>query len=282
MNAEILCVGTELLLGDVVNTNASDVAKELASLGINVYHHEVVGDNPERLKESLDNAFKRADLVVLTGGLGPTYDDLTKETVAAYFGRKLKMDEVYLEELKGFFAKTGRPMTENNIKQAMMPENSTTLSNPYGTAPGCAIEGNGKIAILMPGPPREMRPMLKGPVRDFLQSKSSGVLTSEVLNVFLVGESTLEHQLRDIMVGYTNPTVAPYAKTGECQLRITASADTREEGLKLIAPVKELIKSKYTNGEIYGENFESLPNAVLAVLTENHHTLAVSESLTGG
>ena len=139
MNAEILCVGTELLLGDVVNTNASDVAQELASLGINVYHHEVVGDNPERLKESLDNAFKRADLVILTGGLGPTYDDLTKETVASYFGRTLKMDEKYLSQLETFFSRTGRVMTENNKKQAMTPENSVTLPNPNGTEPGCAM-----------------------------------------------------------------------------------------------------------------------------------------------
>lgn len=282
MNAEILCVGTELLLGDVVNTNAAEVAKELASLGINVYHHEVVGDNPERLKESLALSFKRADLVVLTGGLGPTYDDLTKETVAAYFGRKLVMDEEYSEVLKSFFNKTGRKMTDNNIKQAMMPEGCVVLANPNGTAPGCAIEGDGKIAVMMPGPPREMLPMLQGPVRDFLKSKSDCVLTSEVLNVYGIGESSIEAELKDIMVNYENPTLAPYAKTGECQLRITAKAKTKEEGLKLIEPVKKEILKRFPNGEVYGENYESLFEAIVDKLSKNGQTLACAESLTGG
>ncbi len=282
MNAEILCVGTELLLGDVVNTNAAEVAKELAALGINVYHHEVVGDNPKRLKESLELSFKRADLVILTGGLGPTYDDLTKETVAAYFGKELVMDEEYLKLLKGFFEKSKRKMTDNNIKQAMMPEDCLVLENPMGTAPGCILEKDGKIAIMMPGPPREMLPMLQGPVREFLKSKSDCILTSRVLNVYGIGESSIEAELKDIMVNYKNPTLAPYAKTGECQLRITARAKTEEEGMRLIEPVKKEILQRFPNGEIYGENYESLFEAIVDCLCENNHTLACAESLTGG
>ena len=199
MNAEIICVGTELLLGDVVNTNASDIARGLAHMGINVYHHEVVGDNPQRLQECLRDSLSRCDLVLLTGGLGPTYDDLTKETVAAHFGRGLAMDEESLHTIERYFARTGRKMTENNRKQAMMPEGCIILQNPNGTAPGCIIEGeNGKTAVMMPGPPREMRPMFEGPVTDYLMRRThDGMLVSRTINFFGVGESELEARLRE-------------------------------------------------------------------------------------
>ena len=201
MNAEIICVGTELLLGDVVNTNASDIARGLAHMGINVYHHEVVGDNPQRLQECLRDSLSRCDLVLLTGGLGPTYDDLTKETVAAHFGRGLAMDEESLHTIERYFARTGRKMTENNRKQAMMPEGCIILQNPNGTAPGCIIEGeNGKTAVMMPGPPREMRPMFEGPVTDYLMRRThDGMLVSRTINFFGVGESELEARLREMM-----------------------------------------------------------------------------------
>ena len=158
-NAEILCIGTELLMGNIVNTNAAYIAKELASLGVNVYYQSVVGDNPERLKKSLELAFSRADTVITTGGLGPTYDDLTKETIAEYFGRKLVLHQPSYDKLCKYFAATGRKITDNNKKQAFMPEGCRVFDNPNGTAPGCCIQQDGRTLIMLPGPPREMKPM---------------------------------------------------------------------------------------------------------------------------
>ena len=284
MNAEIICVGTELLLGDIVNTNAADIARGLAHLGINVYHQAVVGDNPQRLKDCLKDAFLRSDIVLLTGGLGPTYDDLTKETVASHFNRRLVMDEKSLAEIESFFNRVGRNMTENNRKQAMMPEGCIILHNPNGTAPGCIIEGDdGKIAVMMPGPPREMRPMFEGPVTDYFSRKfgGDGVLVSRTINFFGVGESALEDRLKDLLVNSTNPTIAPYAKTAECQLRVTARAATEEAAEKLIAPVVAQIAAIYPD-EIYGYDYHTINEAAVKVLSEKRLTLACAESCTGG
>ncbi len=284
MNSEIICVGTELLLGDVVNTNAADIARGLAHLGINVYHHEVVGDNPDRLRECLKDAFSRSDIVLLTGGLGPTYDDLTKETVAAHFNRKLVMDAASLETIERSFNRTGREMTDNNRKQAMMPEGCIILPNPNGTAPGCIIEGEGgKVAVMMPGPPREMRPMFDGPVTDYLQSRfgGDGVLVSRTINFFGVGESALEARLKDMLVQATNPTIAPYAKTAECQLRVTARAASETEARKLIDPVVQEIMAIYPD-DIYGFDYHTINEAVVDVLACNKLTFACAESCTGG
>ena len=167
MNAEILAVGTEILLGDIVNTNAEYIARGLAELGVGVYYQTVVGDNPERMKKAMDIAFDRADVIVTTGGLGPTGDDLTKEMGAEYFGRKLVLDEASLERIKAFFDKMKRPMTENNVKQAMVPEGAIVMKNDHGTAPGIIIENENKILIMMPGPPREMKPMFDLQVKPF-------------------------------------------------------------------------------------------------------------------
>lgn len=284
MNSEIICVGTELLLGDVVNTNAADIARGLAHLGINVYHHEVVGDNPGRLRECLKDAFSRSDIVLLTGGLGPTYDDLTKETVAAHFNRKLVMDEASLATIEGFFKRVGREMTDNNRKQAMMPEGSIILQNPNGTAPGCIIEGEDrKIAVMMPGPPREMRPMFDGPVTDYFQRRfgGDGVLVSRTINFFGVGESALEARLKDMLINATNPTIAPYAKTAECQLRVTARAATEQEARKLIDPVVQQIMAVYPD-DIYGFDYHTINEAVVDVMTEKKLTFSCAESCTGG
>ncbi|HWP50187.1 MAG TPA: competence/damage-inducible protein A [Clostridia bacterium] len=284
MNSEIICVGTELLLGDVVNTNASDIARGLAHLGINVYHHEVVGDNPDRLRECLKDAFSRSDIVLLTGGLGPTYDDLTKETVAAHFDRKLVMDETSLKTIESFFNRMNREMTDNNRKQAMMPEGCIILQNPNGTAPGCIIEGeDGKVAVMMPGPPREMRPMFDGPVTDYFQRRfgGDGVLVSRTINFFGVGESALEARLKDMLVNATNPTIAPYAKTAECQLRVTARAATEAEARKLIDPVVQEIMAVYPN-DIYGFDYHTINEAVVDVLVAKKLAFACAESCTGG
>ncbi|MFV0496926.1 MAG: competence/damage-inducible protein A [Candidatus Fimivivens sp.] len=284
MNSEIICVGTELLLGDVVNTNAADIARGLAHLGINVYHHAVVGDNPDRLAECLKDAFSRSDIVLLTGGLGPTYDDLTKETVASYFNRQLVMDAQSLKTIEHLFNRLGREMTDNNRKQAMMPADCIILQNPNGTAPGCIIEGeNGKVAVMLPGPPREMRPMFDGPVTDYLQRRfgGDGVLVSRTINFFGVGESALEARLKDMLVNATNPTIAPYAKTAECQLRVTARAADEAEAHALIEPVVQEIMAIYPN-EIYGFDYHTINEAVVDILATKKKTLACAESCTGG
>lgn len=284
-SAEILCIGTEILMGDIINTNAAYIAKELAGLGINVYHQSVVGDNPQRLKESLALAFSRADIVITTGGLGPTYDDLSKETIAAYFNRKLVMDEESLHAIECHFLRLNRVMTDNNKKQAMMPEGCVIFANHNGTAPGCAIEGEGeqqgKTAIMLPGPPREMKPMFEQGVKPFLLKDSDTRLVSHTMHFFGIGESMLESILHELMEESTNPTVAPYAKTGEVQLRVTARVKQSEDAEVLLQPVMEQIKEKV--GEfLYGIDVGDLQTAAVWALKEKNLHVAVAESCTGG
>ncbi len=284
-SAEILCIGTEILMGDIINTNAAYIAKELAGLGINVYHQSVVGDNPQRLKESLALAFSRADIVITTGGLGPTYDDLSKETIAAYFNRKLVMDEESLHAIECHFLRLNRVMTDNNKKQAMMPEGCVIFANHNGTAPGCAIEGEGeqqgKTAIMLPGPPREMKPMFEQGVKPFLLKDSDTRLVSHTMHFFGIGESMLESILHELMEESTNPTVAPYAKTGEVQLRVTARVKQGEDAEVLLQPVMEQIKEKV--GEfLYGIDVGDLQTAAVWALKEKNLHVAVAESCTGG
>lgn len=284
-SAEILCIGTEILMGDIINTNAAYIAKELAGLGINVYHQSVVGDNPQRLKESLALAFSRADIVITTGGLGPTYDDLSKETIAAYFNRKLVMDEESLNAIECHFLRLNRVMTDNNKKQAMMPEGCVIFANHNGTAPGCAIEGEGeqqgKTAIMLPGPPREMKPMFEQGVKPFLLKDSDTRLVSHTMHFFGIGESMLESILHELMEESTNPTVAPYAKTGEVQLRVTARVKQGEDAEALLQPVMEQIKEKV--GEfLYGIDVGDLQTAAVWALKEKNLHVAVAESCTGG
>ncbi len=281
MKAEILCVGTELLLGDIINTNAAYIAKELANIGIDVYYQSVVGDNNDRLKESLALAFSRADIVVMTGGLGPTYDDLTKETVAEYFHREMVMDKESLKGITAFFDKLKRPMTQNNKKQAMMPVGAKIFPNENGTAPGLAVSEDGKIAILLPGPPQEMRPMFQNAVIPYLMGFSDKVLVSHNIRVFGLGESRVEDMLYDLMKNSANPTVAPYAKQGEVTLRVTAAADTKESCEKLIAPVIQEIK-EILGTHIYGIDVSNLQTAVVNKLIEKKITIATAESCTGG
>ena len=281
MKAEILCVGTELLLGDIVNTNAAYIAKELANLGIDVYNQAVVGDNPDRLKESLEQAFQRNDIVVMTGGLGPTYDDLTKETVAQLFGKKMILHQESLERIERFFKYYNRVMTENNRKQAYMPEGATVFPNDNGTAPGLAVEKDGKIAILLPGPPREMIPMFSSSVVPYLQQFSGSTLYSSNIHLFGIGESQVETILREMMVSHRNPTIAPYAKEGEVRLRVTASAKAKEEAKEMVLPVVEQIRDilgKY----IYGIDVGDLQTALVQKLTEKKKKVACAESCTGG
>lgn len=280
-NATIICIGTELLMGDTVNTNAAVLARALAELGINVYSQSVVGDNPKRLRAALSEAFSRADIVITTGGLGPTYDDLTKETIADFFGLPLEEDKKSLEWLCSFFKSSGREMTENNKKQAMMPRGCTVFHNQNGTAPGCAIERDGKTAIMLPGPPRECGPMFYTSAVPFLQKYTNTRLVSRHLYFFGIGESALESRLHYLMAHSTNPTVAPYAKEGEVMLRVTASVSQESEAAALLDPVVRQIWD--AAGEyIYGQEIGSLENAVVAALSESGLTLAVAESCTGG
>lgn len=281
MKAEIIAVGTEILLGDILNTNAQYISKELANLGIDLYYQTVVGDNPKRLKDTIYNAFSRADIVITTGGLGPTEDDLTKETGAEYFGKELILDEKALNRIKKFFEKTNRVMTENNIKQAYVPEGSIVMYNDNGTAPGIIIEENNKIMILLPGPPKETVPMFEQQVRPFLISKQNYTLVSRVLRVADIGESMMETKVKDIIDGQVNPTIAPYAKDTESLLRITARGKNENEANNLIEPVAKKIYERLGNS-IYAEGETSIEEVVSNMLIEKNFTISTAESCTGG
>ena len=284
--AEILCVGTELLLGEVVNTNAARISQKLATLGISVYHQSVVGDNPERLREALTEAFSRADLVVMSGGLGPTYDDLTKETVASLLGRELVTHRESLDSIKKFFASRAgglAAMTPNNLKQALVPEGATVFANPNGTAPGLAVEReDGGAVILLPGPPRELEPMLESSVIPYLEGNTEAVLVSHNLHILGMGESAVENALRDLMESSENPTVAPYAGDGEVRLRVTAKAPTREAAEAMTVPVIERIRNSVVGKFIYAVDAGSIERAFVGELRSRGLTVATVESCTGG
>lgn len=281
MKAEILCVGTEILLGDILNTNAQYLSKKLASLGINVYHQTVVGDNNERLKEAYKLAFSRADIVISTGGLGPTKDDLTKEIGSSFFNKKLVLHEESLKRIEEYFNKLKRDMAENNRKQAYMPEGCIVLRNDHGTAPGCIIEDDKKMLILMPGPPREMRPMFEEFVMPYLRKFSQAILYSKVIRVFGIGESRAEYTIRDIIDKQTNPTVAPYAKDCEVTFRMTARCKDEAEGEVLIAPMEKEIRNRLGNN-VYGEGQDTIDKVVAKTLVDKNLSIAIAESCTGG
>lgn len=280
MRAEILSVGTELLLGDIVNTDAQYVARELAAFGITVHYQVVVGDNMDRLTATLRQALSRSDLVITTGGLGPTVDDITCEGICRVLGVKRVLDTASLEKIQVFFEKLGREMTENNVKQAMLPEGCEIFDNEWGTAPGCVIEKNGKAVIMLPGPPREMRHMFDRSVRPWLQKRSELVIVSHTLHVFGVGESKAEAMTVDLMQG-ENPTVAPYAKTGEMQLRVTARAASKEVADAMCRPMMEELQKRLGNA-VYGVDVENLETAVVEKLKAAGKTVACAESCTGG
>ncbi|MBE6611511.1 MAG: competence/damage-inducible protein A [Ruminococcaceae bacterium] len=283
-SAEILCVGTELLLGDIVNTDAAYLSRKLAALGINQYYQGVVGDNPARLEGALRLALSRSDLVILTGGLGPTYDDLTKETAAKLMGRKMFMHEESLERMMARMNRYGAPITENNKKQALMPEGAVVFKNDYGTAPGLAIEDEeqGKIIILLPGPPRELEPMFAEQVEPYLKKFSDHVLLSKTVNIFGMGESRVESILRDMMLESKNPTIAPYAKDGEVQLRVTAAGKSEDECAAICDEAIEKIRETEVGSVIYGVDAGSLEEALVRELCRQKKTAACAESCTGG
>jgi len=281
--AEIIAVGTELLLGGTANTDAQDVSRVLSELGINVFFHTVVGDNPERLKQAVDVAKSRANIIITTGGLGPTYDDLTKQTLAEAFGKKLILNEDVANQIREYFAKRypNMKMTDNNLRQAELPEGCVILDNGVGTAPGCAFEVDGLHVLMLPGPPRECRAMLVSCVVPYLKKLSESEIHSHNIHIFGLGESMVEEKLHGLMENMQNPTLAPYAKSGEVMLRLTAKSESKAEAEKLMAPV--LSKIRETLGDIiYGIDTGSLENTVAGLLTEHGLTLATAESCTGG
>ncbi|MCL2571292.1 MAG: competence/damage-inducible protein A [Defluviitaleaceae bacterium] len=279
MVAEILGVGTELLLGDIANTNAQFLSKVLAGLGISVYGHTAVGDNPTRLHAALIYAFSKADTVVACGGLGPTQDDITKDVAASYFDKELVVDDASWEAIKRRFA--GRDIPENAIRNAMVPEGCTILPNNHGSAPGICLEENGKILILLPGPPHELEPMFMEYAVPFLRQKTNLAFVSRTLKIVGLGESRVETLLQDLIEAQTNPTIAPYAKLTEVALRITASAYKEEAARKLMEPIAEEIYNRL-GSHIYGEDNDCMAKIILDKLEAQGQTLAIAESCTGG
>lgn len=282
MNAEILSVGTEILLGDILNSNAQYISRELANLGINVYYQTVVGDNPERLKKAYSLALERADFVITTGGLGPTKDDLTKEIAAEYFNKNLILDQESLQEIEEYFRKINREISDNNRKQAYFPEGAVILKNNNGTAPGCIIEENGKIVAMLPGPPKEMVPMLHESVIPYLKKYQEYTLVSKVLRITGIGESKVDSLIGHILDRQQNPTVAPYAKDNEAILRITARVKEGEDASALIKSVEDEIRDIIKDINIYAVGETTIEDVVGELLTSNKLTIATAESCTGG
>ena len=280
MNCELISVGTEILLGDILNTNVQYLSKALASIGIGVTHHTTVGDNEKRLADALDIAFRRCDTIILTGGLGPTPDDLTKEVCAEYFGKRLYPNEKIVNEIESYFRLKNITMPESNKKQALVPEGSIILENNNGTAPGFIMEKDGKTIIILPGPPKEMEPMYRESVEPYLKKFTNEVILSKNIRTFGIGESAMSEKVADLLRG-SNPTVAPYAKSGEALLRVTAKAENENEAEKLMAPVIKEIE-KRLGDYIYGIDTQSIEDAVAKLLIEKKQTVAFAESCTGG
>ena len=281
MNAEILAVGTELLMGQIANTNAQYLSRRLADLGINVYYHTVVGDNPGRLKDSLQLALGRSDIVITTGGLGPTKDDLTKETIAEAMGRKLELHQESYEYIRIFFERLHRNMAANNTKQAYFPEGCIIIPNHNGTAPGCIIEQEGKTVVMFPGPPKEMIPMFEETVFPYFEKKTEQIIDSKMLKVFGIGESEMEMRIMDLIDGQNNPTIAPYVGVGEVILRVTAKCRNQSEAEAMIAPVVDRICERLGD-HVYSHEGESMEEVVVKLLADKKLTLSSAESCTGG
>lgn len=280
MNCELISVGTEILLGDIINTNAQFLSQEIASLGFNVLFQCTVGDNRDRLIKVLGQAVKRSDIIILTGGLGPTPDDLTKEVCAEFFEKELLLHEPSLEKIRDFYLIKKISMPECNKKQALIPKDAIVLENDNGTAPGCIIEEQGKSVIILPGPPKEMIPMFNDKVRPYLSAFSDETIISQNVRTFGIGESSMSELVSDLLEN-SNPTVAPYAKNGEALLRVTAKASCKEDATKLINPVIDEIRNRLGK-YIYGIDVSSVEEAAVKLLKEKNLTVAFAESCTGG
>lgn len=283
MIVELISVGTEILLGNIVNTNAAFLAKECASLGLSCYHQTVVGDNENRLCEAIKTALERADILILSGGLGPTQDDLTKEMAARVLGKKLVLDEHSREKIEDFFRLRGREITENNWKQAYAPEGAIILDNENGTAPGLILTTEQKKHILLlPGPPEELEPMFLKQMIPYLQKLQQEVLYSSTVKLCGIGESKAETQILDLLEKQGNPTIAPYAKTGEVHFRITAKAESEQKAKALVEPVVQKLKERFGTLVYTAREEVTLEQAVADLLQEKGWKIATAESCTGG
>lgn len=281
MIAEILSVGTELLMGQISNTDAQYITKRLNDVGVNVYYHTVVGDNPQRLKQSVSLALSRSDVLITTGGLGPTKDDLTKETIAQALGLKLVLDECSHDKIRVFFERVGKKMMDNNLKQAYVPEGCTIIPNNNGTAPGCLIEKDGKTVIMLPGPPKEMIPMFEESLLPYFTKKTGQIIESKMLKVFGIGESEMETKILDIVEAQSNPTIAPYVNQGEIVIRVTARCKDRNSANQMINPVIDKIRDRL-GIMLYALNGESMEEVVVGRLLADDIDISLAESCTGG
>jgi competence/damage-inducible protein CinA C-terminal domain len=281
MKAEIIAIGTEILLGDIINSNAQYLAQELAALGIDMYYQQVVGDNEIRIMHAFDEAYSRSDIIITTGGLGPTDDDITKEVAAKYFNKELIEDENSTKKIRDYFKFRERAMTQNNLKQGLIQEGATVINNNNGTAPGVIMEDDNKIMIILPGPPKEMKPMFEESVKPYLQEKSDSILVSRVVKILGIGESAVAEEIKDLIDAQTNPTIAPYAKDVGVMLRITAKAATKDEALKLIEPIEEEIKNRLGDN-VYATEDINIEEVVARLLIEKKLTISTAESCTGG
>lgn len=279
-NTEIISVGTELLLGHVTNTDARDVSELLSKIGINVLYHTVVGDNPQRLEECVKIARERADIIITTGGLGPTCDDLTKEILARAFGVKLVEDKREMDTLYDYI-NLGKKLTDNNFRQALLPEGCTVFHNTAGTAPGCAFKKDGKVVVMLPGPPKECRIMLEKSAIPYLRQLSDEKIVSHTVNIFGIGESAVDDIFAGEMNAMTNPSMAPYAKECDCLLKVTAKAHTEAEAEEMLRPVMAEVQEKL--GEVvYGVDVDCIEQSVLKLLRKKNMTFSAAESCTGG
>lgn len=277
---ELISVGTEILLGDILNTDAQYLSIELAKLGISVIHQSTVGDNRERLLAQLDEAAKRSDIIILSGGLGPTPDDLTKEVCCEFFGKEMFLHEPTVEKIKKYFSSKGIEMAQNNLKQAMLPKDCVIFPNDNGTSPGMAIEKDGVHILVLSGPPRELKPMFQNCAVPYLMQFSDRIIVSHNIRTFGIGESSMAEKVNDLFDAQ-NPTVAPYAKDGEALLRVTAMAKTKEDAESLCEPIIEEIK-KRLDAYVYGVDYNCIEEAVVGMLKEHHLKVATAESCTGG
>ena len=282
MTVELICVGTELLLGNIVNTNAAFISEKCAMLGLSMYYQSVVGDNPGRLEHLLRMAKERSDVIILSGGLGPTQDDLTKETAAEVMGKTLVEDARAKNEIQEFLSKRGHDITENNWKQALVPEGCKVLYNANGTAPGIIMEDEDSRMILLPGPPNELIPMFEEQVYPYLHSLQPEIICSKMVKLCGIGESAAETKILDLINEQKNPTVAPYAKTGEVHLRITAKAENEKKAFAMIEPVEEILKQRFGDCVFTDDPQVTLEMAVAELLNKHRLTVTTAESCTGG
>jgi nicotinamide-nucleotide amidase len=287
MVVELVCVGTEILLGNIVNTNAAYLSEKCANLGLSLYYQTVVGDNEERMTSAISTAMERSDIVILCGGLGPTKDDMTKEITARVMGKELEEDPHTRQRIQAFMddyikSQPESKITANNWKQALIPHGATVLDNHNGTAPGLIIEENGKTAILLPGPPNELKPMFEESVYPYLRKRQPEIIYSEMIKICGIGESKVETDISDLIEAQTNPTIATYAKTAEVHIRVTAKASSEKEAKQLIKPVVRELKLRFGKNIYTTDEEKSLEEAVVELLRDQHLRLTTVESCTGG